>query len=161
MAGLGRSKTADESRLFCFQVSPNCLRLSPNVPNGLSPYWRRPRNPQSPAYLFGDVGSALLSTWSEKWPRNIAQRVAGNLCLAPKSEINPSVLHPSASGNVTVNGRRENVSSMQRTERLMPSTAAHGPQKMLATGNNIARTIPTMLIVTDSSKSSGMPSHES
>jgi hypothetical protein len=43
----------------------------------------------------------------------------------------------------------------------MQSTAAHGQQKMLATGNNIARTILIMLIVTGSGKSSGMPSHES
>jgi len=155
------SKTADESRLFCFRVSPNCLHLSPNGPNGLSPYWRRPGNLQSPTYLFGDVGSALLSTWSEKWPRNIAQRVAGNLCLAPKSGINPSVRHPSASGNATVNGRRENGNSMQSTERWMPSTAAHGQQKMLATGTDIARTIQTMPIVTGNCKSSGIPRHES
>jgi hypothetical protein len=50
---------------------------------------------------------------------------------------------------------------MHRTERLMQSTAAHGQQKMLATGSDIARTIPITLIVTGGSKSSGMPSHKS
>lgn len=160
-------------------MSPNCLRLSPVVPDGLAPFChplesRRGdsrhhpspatyRHSSAPKYLIhesGHVGFALLSTWSAKWPRNYVQPAAKNLRRALKFAINRSARHPNANVNVIVDGKKTSACMTLNTERLTPNITARGRLPIWATGRSIVKIILTTQIAIDRFSGRGMPRSE-